>query len=181
MTLHRRMAALWLLALALCAPIAALSQEEVFPTFKGRNLLGESVSTDSLRGKEWLVVVGFDRSQSAHMREWAVRFRQAFPDESRADYCQIAAMPGNLTLMRGFIQKKMVSSAPEPARKHIVAIYAADAIAKQLKIQSRKTIHVFVLDRDGRITHRDADRVSEENFERVRKQLARQLQQSSTP
>ncbi len=164
------LAALLVLSAAL-APTVQAQGDAVFPVFKGKNLKDERVSTDAFRGKAWLIMVGFDRGQAGALREWAVQFRQAFPDEAKADYYQIAAMPGNLGFMRGFIHGQMKKGAPEIARGHIMAVYAADALCKQLDIKNRKLIHLFVLDAEGRITHRETGNYDPTSFERIRGKL----------
>jgi hypothetical protein len=147
----------------------------VFPRFKGKDLTGRAVATDQFRGKPWLIVVGFDRAHAKSMQAWAQQFKQAFPNEAQADYFEIAALPGALTLMRGFIDRNMVKGSPEVARSRIMTVYAADSLCSKLRIKDRKLVYAYVLDRDGKIVHEEVGDPSPESFGRVREQLSRRV------
>lgn len=166
-----RMTCLALLLLASVAGAADLGS--VFPTFKGKDLTGRSVMTDQFRGKAWLIVVGFDRAHAKPMEAWAKQFKQAFPNEAQADYFEIAALPGALTLMRGFIDRNMVKGTPEVARTRIMTVYAADSLCGKLRIKDRKLVYAYVLDHDGKIAHQEIGEPSSESIGRVRQQVAR--------
>ncbi len=173
--MNRRTAAAALLAGMMLAPTAGAAKDEAaaksLPNFKGKLLSGGSFNTDRLRGKPHLLVVGFERVHSADMRAWAQVFKASFPDEAKADYFQIAALPSQIGLMRGFIDKQMVKNTPEVARGKIMTVYAADSLCKQLAIKDRKVVYVFVLDAAGTITHREQGPQSAEAFSRVRERL----------
>ena len=128
-----------------------------------------------MRGKVHLLVVGFDRGQGKDMREWAAEFHKAFPDESRADYFEIAALPSQYKLFRPFIEKGMVKGTPEAARSRIVMIFGADTVCKKLGISDRKQVHAFVLDRDGKIVARGAGAFTAERFVPLRQATERLL------
>jgi hypothetical protein len=163
--------------LLLClAAMAATGAEAVFPRFNGKDLTGQKVATDRFRGKPWLIVVGFERAHARSMEQWAVEFKKLFPDETRADYYEIAAMPGNLSLMRGYIDGQMVKGTPKLARSHIMTVYAANALSKALEIKDRKVVHVFVLDSAGRIAARESGSLQPESLARVRTMISGLLQ-----
>ena len=133
----------WAVLLALLAVGNAGAAElgTVFPRFKGKDLTGRAVVTDQFRGKPWLIVVGFDRAHAKPTQAWAQQFKQAFPQEAQADYFEIAALPGALTLMRGFIDRNMVKGSPEVAWSRIMTVYAADSLCSKLRIKDRKLVY----------------------------------------
>ncbi len=154
---------------------AAGSPGDPFPQLKGRDLTSARVTTALFRGKAWLVIVGFERSHLEQMELWAKNFRAAFPDQSRADSYEIAAMPGSLSFMRGFIDGKMRKGAPEGTRDRITTVYAADAVSRVLGIRNRKEVHVFLVDPAGNIAQREAGAPAPEVFARIQAVTSRLL------
>lgn len=167
----RRNVATLLLVLA-GAALAAPPAEGIFPVFRGKDLLGRAVSTESFRGKAWLVVIGFERAHAPAMEAWARALRAAQPDTRLADYFEIAALPGALAPLRGTIDGRMARGTPEQARGNIMTVYAADSLCRHLRLRDRKQVHVFVLDADGRITHRAAGEPAGAPLEEVLRAVA---------
>jgi peroxiredoxin len=160
-----------LIAALVAAAVAggAVAQEpEAFPAFRGKDLTGETVSTEQFRGKVWLVVAGFDKSHARTMEQWAVAFKQTFPDETKADFFHIAAFPGQVSIIRRYFEYQIGRGISDAGRKHVMTVYAADAFAKKLEIQDRDSAHVFVVDAAGKIVHRESGEFREEAFNRVR-------------
>lgn len=154
---------------------AAGAPGDAFPQMKGRDLTGARVTTALFRGKAWLVIVGFERNQSEQMELWAKNFRAVFPDKSRADAYEIAALPGSLSFMRGVIDGKMRKGSPEGTRDRIMTVYAADAVSRVLGIRNRKEVHVFLVDPAGNIAQREAGAPTPEVFARVQAVASRLL------
>lgn len=151
---------------------AAGSQPDTFPEIKGRDLTGQPVTTHDFRGKPWLITLGFDRAHAKGIEQWSTAFRQAFPDEARADLFAIVALDGQLNVFRSTINRSMSKDKPERVKKRIMTVYAADSICRQLKIKDRTQIQVYLLDRSGRIVHRETGGFEDAAFTRVREAAA---------
>lgn len=139
----------WVLVVS--ATLAWAEEAKVFPRFKTRTLEGKAVITDQLQGKPHLVVVGFERAHAKAMRGWSQGFRVRFPDAGAADYLEIAAMPGRLSFMRGFIEGQMKKDVPAAERGRIATCFAADSVCRELQIKDRKKVYVYLLNAEGRI------------------------------
>lgn len=168
-----------LLAGATLASAVLAGEPAVFPTFKGKDLLGKPVSTDSFRGKPHLILVGFEKEHGKIITEWSAAFKQAFPDEKKADLFAIVALEGSYVPFRGMINKSMAKGKPEPVKRRIMAVYAADSVCKKLEIEDRSEVHVYVLDAEGRIVYQDAGKPDPAPVERMRTAIEEALSLNS--
>jgi hypothetical protein len=172
--LLRRLAFPALIGLAVIGLLAVrgAAQGEVFPTFKGKDLLGGSVSTESFRGKVRLVTVGFERVHAKAIEEWATQFKAAFPDDGAADVFALVVLDGALKLFRGRIDKAMAKDKPERVQRRIMTIYAADSVCRELGVKDRSRVLTYLLDREGRVVYREVGEPTAEAMERVKRQTA---------
>jgi hypothetical protein len=158
------------LLMLLSAAIGAVAAEpEFFPAIKGRTLAGDERSTDALRGKPHLVAVGFARAHAPVLRRWAEGFRAAYPQPERADYLEIAAMDGVPSFLRAYITKQMTKDVPPAERGRLLVTFATDDLCRKLEIKNRKSVYVYLLNREGTIIERaqgDYDAEVMKRFER---------------
>ena len=169
---------IWLFAVLFAAVAARAADPTVFPVMKGKALTGESVSTESFRGKPYMVTVGFDRAHAQAITDWSTSFKEVFPDEMKTDLMAVVALDGALKLFRGRIDKAMAKDKPERVQKRIMTVYAADSICRELKVKDRTQVRVYVLDRDSRIVHTEVGPPSPEGISRVRAAVRKQLSAS---
>lgn len=155
----------------LSASVVFAADSGTFPTLKGRTLAGTDRSTEGLRGKPHLVVIGFDRGHGRTLRRWAEGFREAHLDPERADYLEIAAISGVPSFIRGYITKQMTRDVPDAERGKVLVTFSADELCKKLEIKDRKQVQVYLLNSQGTIVDRAQGEFNGEVIKRFQTRL----------
>jgi hypothetical protein len=164
----RRALALAVALLAFLAPAAALAQAEApaasdtapqFPVVQGRALNGRRVTLPyDLEGDLNVVVVAFKRRQQEDVDSWMPRLRELAAGRAGLRVYEVPTLAGGYRIMRSVIDGGMRGGIPDPAvRAATITLYIDKRPYKAaLRIPNEDEIHVFLVERGGRIRWRAA-------------------------
>lgn len=149
----------------------------IFPEVSGKNLNGKEFQLPGdLEGKVNLVIIAFERWQQQLVDTW---LSPADSLASRVPGLVVYELP-TLRRMnavnRWFIDQGMRSGIPdEIARHRTITLYINKAPFREvLEIKSEETIHLFLLDDEGRVRWRargGAERAQVKSLERAAKSI----------
>ena len=160
--------------LVLAAPRTALAQagdstvpDSVphFPQVTGRNLMGRTLDLPiGLDGDVNVVLVAFKRHQQDDVDTWTPALRALAARRPGLRVYELPTLASGYRIMRGFIDGGMRGGIPDTAvRAATITLYIDKKPFKAaLRIEGEGEIHVFVVERGGRILWRAAGRYTPE-------------------
>jgi len=160
--------------LALAAPTPAPAQAggsavpDSFPRFPevtGRNLMGRALDLPiGLDGDVNVVLVAFKRHQQEDVDTWTPALRALAARRPGLRVYELPTLASGYRIMRGFIDGGMRGGIPDTAvRAATITLYIDKKPFKAaLRIEGEGDIHVFVVERGGRILWRAAGRYTPE-------------------
>jgi hypothetical protein len=164
----RRVLALAVALLAFGSPMAALAQAAApaasdtapqFPVVQGRALDGRRVTLPyDLEGDLNVVVVAFKRRQQEEVDSWMPRLRELAAGRAGLRVYEVPTLASSYRIMRPIIDGGMRGGIPDSAvRAATITLYIDKRPYKAaLRIPSENQIHVFLVERGGRIRWRAA-------------------------
>jgi hypothetical protein len=174
----RRLLLPLLLAFTACAlaSTAATAQAPMvtFPDVTGRNLEGRTLRLPAdFEGDRSIVLVAFRQRQQREVDSWMPELnalRAADPD--LAVY-EIPTLSSGWTPLRGWIDGGMARGIKSQAVREVtVTLYINKGPFKDaLAINSEATIHLLLLDREGRVTFRTTGPATPEGIAALRRAL----------
>lgn len=159
-------------------PCRGTAQSEVrqFPDVVGRDLEGRDLRLPAdFAGDRTVVLVAFRARQQRDVDSWMPELAaQRAADPTLAVY-EIPTLASGWTPLRWWIDGGMARGIKDQrVRESTVTLYIAKRPFKDaLGIVSERTIHLFVLDADGRVTHRGSGPATPAGIAALRRVLAR--------
>lgn len=125
-----------------------------FPSLQGCDLNGRDLEIpQSLSGRPRLVILAFERAQSALIATWHGPIRKLSRRFPTLRHWEIAVLSSSCRLWRPFIDNGMRAGTPDPeARSRTITVYTdrSELIGK-LGISSFGTIVLLLLDEEGEV------------------------------
>jgi hypothetical protein len=146
-------------ALAQVAAPAASDSALLFPVVQGRTLNGRHVTLPyDLEGDLNVVVVAFKRRQQEDVDSWMPRLRELAAGRAGLRVYEVPTLASSYRIMRPFIDGGMRSGIPDSAvRAATITLYIDKGPYKTaLRIRTEEEIHLFLVERGGRIRWRAA-------------------------
>jgi hypothetical protein len=154
----------WLLALGSPLPALAQAQEASmpdsalhFPVVQGLSLTGRHVALPAdFEGDLNVVLVAFKRHQQDDVDTWTPRLRELAAGRPGLRVYELPTLASSYRIMRPFIDGGMRGGIPDSAvRAATITLYISKGPYKAaLRIPSEDDIHVFLVERGGRIRWR---------------------------
>ena len=144
--------------IALVLPLNAGAQKEVsFPTVTGRNLEKRRVNLPGdLMGDLNIVILGFQRTQQSAIDTWIPAVRDLCATSYALRYYEIPVLPKMTKQAEEFINIGMYRGISEKSdRERTITLYLdKQPFEDTLHIPNEDTIHILLMDRQGRIVWR---------------------------
>lgn len=163
MRFTRTSRALCALALAFgLASAGTAAAEPRFPATTTQDLNGRTLTfPEQFPAERTLLLIAFYREQQADLDEWIYEL-----DLDAADapvWLEIPVIEDNGAIFREFVDNGMRSGiTSEEARARVFTIYGdPDAFRAALELGSDELVYLLVVDREGRVLHREYGRYSE--------------------
>lgn len=168
------LAVVGLLAAGLGEVAGAQERGPIFPTIEGRNLERREVELPvDFAGERNIVLVAFKQRQQREVNTWLAALGVMRREAGNLEVYEIPTLHRGWTPLRGWIDGGMRSGIPDRAtREATITVYINKAPFKAaLGITSESRIHVLLLDRDGRVTHRELGSATAAGVQRLRTAL----------
>ena len=136
-----------------------------FPVVQGRSLTGRRVTLPTdFEGDLNVVLVAFKRHQQDDVDTWTPALRALAARRPGLRVYELPTLASGYRMMRGFIDGGMRGGIPDTAvRAATITLYIDKKPFKAaLRIEGEGEIHVFVVERGGRILWRAAGRYTPE-------------------
>ena len=130
-----------------------------FPIVQGRSLTGRRVTLPAdFEGDRNVVLVAFKRGQQDDVDTWMPRLREMTASRPGLRVYELPTLASSYRIMRSFIDGGMRGGIPDSAvRAATITLYIDKKPYKAaLRIASEDSIHVFLVERGGRIVWRAA-------------------------
>ena len=128
-----------------------------FPVVQGRSLTGRHVTLPfDFAGDLNVVLVAFKRGQQDDVDTWTPRLRELAADRPELRVYELPTLASSCRIMRSFIDGGMRGGIPDSAvRAATITLYIDKRPYKAaLRIPNEDEIHVFLVERGGRIRWR---------------------------
>lgn len=125
-----------------------------FPALKVRDLEGaEYVIPDELPGGPHVIILAFERWQQILVDRWKAPLEKIAADHPGTEVWEVPSLSRGYRLFRSGIDGGMRAGIPDPdVRRHTLTTYTdLAALTRALEIDTRATVHVFVVDCDGSV------------------------------
>lgn len=149
----------------------AQQSRPLFPTIHGRNLERRELELPAdFAGERNVVLVAFKQRQQREVNSWLPALGVVRREAGNVEVYEIPALHRGWTPLRGWIDGGMRSGIADRAtREATITVYINKGPFKTaLGISSESRIHVLVLDRDGRVMHRELGAATPAGVQRVR-------------
>jgi len=144
----------------------AVNQEGAhFPQVSGSNLMREEFEfPKDFEGEYNLVIIPFQQIQQRDVNTWIPAAQELERRYDNLVYYELPTIYKLPTISRTFINEGMRAGIPDQtSRERTVTFYLDKDVFKQaLEIDSEERIHLFLVDREGRIYWREAGLFSDE-------------------
>lgn len=154
--------------------VAAQTGRPLFPTIEGRNLeQRELVLPGDFAGERNIVLVAFRQRQQREVNSWLPALGVMRREAGNVEVYEIPTLHRGWTPLRGWIDGGMRSGIPDRStREATITVYINKTPFKAaLGITSESRIHVLLLDRDGRVVHREIGSATPAGVQRLRTAL----------
>jgi hypothetical protein len=155
-------------------PLGAQDARPIFPTIQGRNLEERELELPAeFAGERNVVLVAFKQRQQREVNSWLPALGAMRKEAGNVEVYEIPTLHRGWTPLRGWIDGGMRSGIPDRAtREATITVYINKAPFKAaLGITSESRIHVLLLDRDGRVVHRELGSATPAGVQRLRQAL----------
>jgi hypothetical protein len=162
--------------------VAFASQGQQFPTITGETVNGTSITLPTASGKQYTIIgLAYSPKASEALESWLepayMRFVAQyglFAGEYDVDLFFVPVFVGlNRTAYEPTIKKFRKSATPEVEEKVVFSKDDMEPIREALGLKEKDIPYFFVLDRSGKILHRDQGAFTEEKLEAIEEVLMR--------
>lgn len=146
----------------------------VFPDVTGRNLEGRTLRLPAdFEGERTVVLVAFRQRQQREVDSWMPELNARRAADPGLMVYEIPTLSSGWTPLRGWIDGGMARGITSQAVREVtVTLYINKGPFKDaLAIRSEATIHMLLLDRDGRVTFRTTGPATPEGIAALRRAL----------
>lgn len=172
----RRLLLAAVIALTLAPATSAAQQVGMrFPDVTGRNLEGREFNLPAdFAGGRSIVLVAFRQRQQREVDSWMPELSALRAADAGLEVYEIPTLSSGWTPLRGWIDGGMARGITDQAVREVtVTLYINKRPFKEaLGITSEGTIHVLLLDGDGRVTFRTTGPATPEHIAALRRALA---------
>ncbi len=129
----------------------------VFPSFSASNLDGRSFDLpQGLEGELNLVIVVFRREHQVLIDGWVPHLSGLVWEEKGLAFYELPVIHSSYSMFRRWIDGGMRAGISDAeARKRTITLYVDKrALKRRLEIPDEDTIHLFLIDRNGRVAWR---------------------------
>jgi ATP10 protein len=156
-------------------PMSNSNTEPKFPNVKGENLLKRKLNLPQEFGGELnVVIIAFDRNQQSMIDEWLPETKKLaakFPKLGYYEIPTIRKLPG---FIKSFINNGMRRGIPsQDSRETTITLYLdKKKFLGSLGIVNEKTIHILLVNRQGKIFGKWEDKYTPEKFAGIEKKVS---------
>ena len=139
-----------------------------FPTVSGSDLQGElRTLPNDLTAERTILVVAFQRWQQSLCDEWYTPIAAYLKQNEHAEYFEIPTIAKMNPFTRWFIYQGMRGGIKDPEmRRRVVTLHIDKKPFKEaLNIDSEKTVHVYILNKNGTILKQIDGKYSPEKWQ----------------
>ena len=154
--------------------VGAQENRPRFPIIEGRNLEQREMELPAdFAGERNIVLVAFKQRQQREVNSWLPALGAMRREAGNVEVYEIPTLHRGWTPLRGWIDGGMRSGIPDRAtREATITVYINKAPFKEaLGITSESRIQVLLLDREGRVVHRELGSASPAGEQRLRAAL----------
>ncbi len=173
MTVHRLLSVL--AAAILVAPMSLAAQATAvrFPDVTGRNLEGRTMRLPADFGDRTIVLVAFKQRQQRDVNSWMPELNARRAADAGLEVYEIPTLSNGWTPLRWWIDGGMARGIKDRAvREATVTLYLdKEPFKEALEITSEDSIHVLLLDAEGRVTFRTRGPATAEGIAALRRAL----------
>ena len=125
---------------------------------------------DSAFGYITLIAFGFQRDSQDDMNTWIIPFAKEFNDSTIYNYYEIPMMGTRIpNILRGFINRGMKRGIAKDKHRKVLPYYGnIDKYAKELAMNDRTQVHIFLLDIEGMIRWQTQGPATEETMNELK-------------
>lgn len=145
-----------------------------FPNVTGRNLEGRTLRLPAdFAGERTVVLVAFRQRQQREVDSWMPELNARRAADAGLAVYEIPTLSSGWTPLRGWIDGGMARGIKsQEVREVTVTLYIDKGPFKEaLSIASESTIHLLLLDREGRVTFRTTGPATAEGIAALRRAL----------
>jgi hypothetical protein len=139
--------------------------EPRFPTVTSDNLEGRTFTLPrDFEGERNIVFVAFLREHQNDVDTWVPLVKKLVAEHPGTSYYELPTLKRGVALWRWSLNKGMKMGIPDrAAREHTITLYLEkEPFRAALGIPDEKSIHVLVVDREGRVLWRTTGRWNEQ-------------------
>lgn len=152
-----------------------------FPTLQGIDLTGTTREIPkTFAGDLNIVAIGFEREHQTPINTWLPEIEKITKENNRIAFYEIPLIYKTNAMYRTWINNGMRSGIPsEKARRHTITVYTdRDAFTKITGMEI-DTIHIIILDREGKIVWQKSGPASTEKLILLKKFLSEKMETSN--
>lgn len=130
---------------------------EHFPTVTGIDLLGREITVPAdLDGERRFVVSAYRREQQTNVDTWIAQWDRIAQRAPGIVFCELPVIDQGSALFRWWVNNGMrMGITGDDRRRAVVTVYTdVSAFLAAIGADANDTVHVFVLDAEGRIAAR---------------------------
>ena len=145
--------------------LSPASGEASFPVVSGSNLMRQEFEFPrDFEGKYNLVIIPFQQIQQRDVNTWLPAAQELERQYEGLIYYELPTIYQLPMISRTFINEGMRAGIPDQtARERTITFYVDKSVFKEaLAIESEEVIHLFLVDREGKILWREVGLFSEE-------------------
>lgn len=146
------------------------SAKDTFPTVTGTDLTGEEQTfTKCLTKEKTILVVAFLQWQQVLCDEWYSNIEKEMKANSQLAYYEVPTISELNPFTRWFIYQGMRGGITDPEmRRQVVTLHIdKEPFKKSLGIETEETVHIFVVDKSGKILLQQKGPWSSEKWEQT--------------
>lgn len=147
-----------------------VEKERYFPTVSGSDLLGEKQTFPECLDKErTILVVAFQRWQQSLCDDWYTHIEKYLQENNQTAYYEVPTIAEMNAFSRWFIYQGMRGGIKDPVmRSQVVTLHInKEPFKEALNIDTEETVHIFVVDKEGKILEQEMGEWSEEKWEKI--------------
>ena len=147
-----------------------VGDENYFPTVSGTNLHGEEKTfPECLVKDKTILVIAFQRWQQSLCDQWYVEIEKYLAQDKNSAYFEVPTISKMNAFTRWFIYNGMRGGIKDQVmRGQVITLHIdKEPFNKSLGIESEDTVHVYVVNKDGKILDSVSGEWTSEKWERL--------------
>ena len=146
------------------------AQLQAFPEISAETLSKKQVVfPQAVGGKYAFILIAFKRQTQGEVDSWLDPFWEDFSGKKGITFFEIPMISGNWKWMSSWIDSGMRSGVPDEKHDHVATYYGPlKKYFDYFDIRDSGTVHVFLLDKKGRIIWRETGPANKTKYEKLK-------------